>query len=164
MSLLVGLKRLLRYRYLQLLRLKSSSHSLALGLALGAYVGCLPALPALPLQTLLALALACVFRVSKLAALLGTLVSNPFNWIIFYWAQYKIGTLIIPMDFRIDPLSVQINDLVSLGLKGVAVLIVGGAILGIPVGLLTYAVSLPLIRSYRKRRALRMLRKRTSPS
>lgn len=162
MSVLVRLKRLVRYSYLKVLRLKTSSHSIALGLALGVYGGCLPALPGLPLQTLVGLALAFIFRASKIAALLGTWISNPFNWVVFYWAEYKIGSLIIPMDVKIDPLSMSIHDLVSLGIKGIFVLVVGGAILGLPLGLLTYMISLPLIRDYRKRRALRLLRKRTS--
>lgn len=162
MSVIVRLKRLVRYNYLKVLRLRTSSHSIALGLALGAFGGCLPALPGLPLQSLVGLALAFIFRASKIAALLGTWVSNPFNWVLFYWAEYKIGSLIIPLDIKIDPLSMNIQELVSLGAKGILVLMIGGAILGIPIGLLTYAISLPLIRSYRKRRALRLLRKRTT--
>lgn len=164
MSMLLRLKRLVRYNYLRALRLKTSSHSLALGLALGVYGGCLPALPGLPLQTLAGLTLAFVFRASKVAALLGTWISNPLNWVFFYWAEYKIGSLIIPLNLKIDPLSMKIEDLVSLGVKGVMVLVLGGAMLGVPLGLLTYAISLPLIRNYRKRRALRLLRKRTSLS
>lgn len=162
MNAYTRIKRLIRYNYLKVLRLKTSSHSIALGLALGAFGGCLPALPAIPLQSLVGLALAFIFRASKIAALLGTWVSNPFNWVFFYWAEYKIGSLIIPLDIKIDPLSMNIQELVSLGAKGILVLMIGGAILGIPIGLLTYAISLPLIRSYRKRRALRLLRKRTT--
>lgn len=164
MSVFIRIKRLVRYNYLKVLRLKTSSHSIALGLALGVYGGCLPALPGLPLQSLVGLLLAFVFRASKIAALVGTWISNPLNWFVFYWAEYKIGSLIVPMNLKIDPLSMNIHDLVSMGMKGILVLVVGGAILGLPLGLLTYAVSLPLIRSYRRRRALRLLRKRTSLS
>lgn len=164
MSVFIRIKRLVRYNYLKVLRLKTSSHSIALGLAVGVFGGCLPALPGLPLQSLVGLLLAFVFRASKIAALVGTWISNPLNWFVFYWAEYKIGSLIIPMDLKIDPLSMNIHDLVSMGMKGILVLVVGGAILGLPLGLLTYVVSLPLIRDYRRRRALRLLRKRTSLS
>ncbi|WP_027367813.1 DUF2062 domain-containing protein [Desulfocurvibacter africanus] len=164
MNVIFNLKRLVRYNYLKVLRLKTSSHSIALGLALGVYGGCLPALPGLPLQSIIGLLLAFIFRASKIAALVGTWISNPLNWFVFYWAEYKIGRLIIPVNIRIDPLSMNIQDFVSVGMKGVLVLLIGGAILGLPLGLLTYIVSLPLIRNYRRRRALRLLRKRTSLS
>ncbi len=164
MSVFSNLKRLVRYNYLKVLRLKTSSHSIALGLALGVYGGCLPALPALPLQSIIALLLAFLFRASKIAALVGTWVSNPFNWVFFYWAEYKIGSLFIPVDMRIDFPSMGVQGFVSIGMKGLLVLLIGGAILGLPLGALTYAVSLPLIRNYRRRRALRLLRKRTSLS
>jgi len=82
------LKRRVKYYYLKLLRLKGDPHDLAMGMALGVFAG---TLPALPFQSALAIALALLFRASKITALLGTWISNPLNWYFLYFYSYKIG-------------------------------------------------------------------------
>jgi hypothetical protein len=80
--------RFLRRHYLQWARLEGDPGNLALGIALGVFAG---VMPVIPFQTILALSLALVFRASKVAAALGTWVSNPLTWTFLYYASYKLG-------------------------------------------------------------------------
>ena len=52
-------------------------------------------MPILPFQIALAVLLALIFRGSKIAAALGTWISNPLNWYFLYLYSYKIGAAIL---------------------------------------------------------------------
>ena len=80
--------RLIRRDYLQWVSLEGDPNNLALGIALGVFAG---VMPVIPFQTVLALTLALLFRASKVAAALGTWVSNPLTWTFLYYTNYKLG-------------------------------------------------------------------------
>ncbi len=86
------LQRQIRYYYLRFIRLRGEPHELALGMAFGILSGLMPILP---FQTAAALALAMLFKGSKITAALGTWVSNPLNWYFLYYYSYKLGALIL---------------------------------------------------------------------
>ena len=92
-NFLFSVGRWIRYWYLRIVRIKASPHTVARGMAVGVFVGCLPVIP---FQTVIALALAVVLRCNKLAAALGTWVSNPLNVPFFYYGLYKVGIFFIP--------------------------------------------------------------------
>lgn len=52
-------------------------------------------MPILPFQTAVAVALAILFKGSKITAALGTWVTNPFNWYFLYYYSYKLGALML---------------------------------------------------------------------
>jgi uncharacterized protein (DUF2062 family) len=106
------IKRRLRYYYLKLIRLKGQPKDLALGMALGVLAG---SMPILPLQTWLALTLAFIFRASKIAAMLGTWISNPLNWYFLYLFSYKIGAWILGLEQRGKTISAVIYTIKSGG-------------------------------------------------
>jgi uncharacterized protein (DUF2062 family) len=83
-----GFGRVWRYLILRLLRLKASPHKAALGFAAGAAVSFTPFIG---FHFILAAALAFVTRGSLIAALLGTIVGNPFTFPIIFTASYWIG-------------------------------------------------------------------------
>jgi uncharacterized protein (DUF2062 family) len=156
-----NLRRLFRYSYLRVLRQRATPHQLALGLSFGVFGGCMPVLPGLPFQTAVGFLLAFVFRASKLAAVIATWVSNPFNWIFFYYVQYRIGHWLLPsVEVNFDPANLKVSDLMAIGWQTVMVLTLGGVVIGIPSGLATYFIFLPLIRRYRRRRSLKILEKK----
>jgi uncharacterized protein len=84
--------RTLKYLHLRFIRLRGQPHEIALGIALGIFAG---AMPIVPFQTAFAVFLALLFKGSKIAAALGTWISNPLNWYFFYFYSYKIGAWII---------------------------------------------------------------------
>ncbi len=151
------LKRLIRFYYLKILRLNASPYQIAMGVASGVFGGCFPVLPGLPLQTAIAVAAAFITRSNKLAAVIATWISNPFNWILFYYIQFKIGTFLLPIHVTFDPGTWQVSDFMEIGWQGITILMFGGFVLAIPLSIASYFITLFFVRRHRKRKALRML-------
>lgn len=155
-----------RLYWLKVLRIKAEPEVIARGVACGVFAGWLPVVPGVPFQIAVALILSFILKGSKIAAFLATWVSNPFNWVVFYYVTYKVGSFLSPfehMSIRIESFDIEaIKQLANVGWKGLVVMIIGGTIMGIPSGIATYFISLRFIRGYRKRRALRQMRKTTS--
>ncbi|MDD3310819.1 DUF2062 domain-containing protein [Pseudodesulfovibrio sp.] len=150
-------KRWTRYWYLRLMRQNSSPQNLALAMALGMFIG---ALPIIPFQSIVVIALAFAMRVNKLAAWLATCYSNAATMVPFYYFLYLVGSAFTPFHVAFDPARLEMKQLLSAGWEVFAVMFTGGLVFGVPASVLTYFVSLYLIRGYRRRRALRQLRKR----
>ncbi len=154
-----GSRRWLRYWYLRLMRQNSSPKNLAAAMALGMFIG---AMPIIPFQSVVVIALAFVFRVNKLAAWLATCYSNAATMVPFYYFLYKIGIAVTPFhDVQFDPSKLEMEQMIHAGWEVFSVMFAGGFAFGVPATLLTYFLSLFIIRRYRQRRAIRLLRKRT---
>lgn len=117
-------------------------HTLALGLAIGVFVGFLPIMG---VQTWVALPLAMILRGNKMLAVAGVWISNPVTFLPFYYACYRFGLLLYE---PIHPLSVEqfqnllrgatLSGFLELGEALVVPLSVGGVALGSFFGVLTY--------------------------
>ncbi len=153
-----AVKRSLRYNYLKIMRLKASTHAVALGLAVGVFVGFLPVIP---FQTVIALTLAFLVRGSKIPAALGTWVSNPVNMIPFYAMLFYVGRFLLPgvetpeLNFH----HLELESMIHQGWGLVVVMFVGGLVLGIPAAFVTYVVTFRAVNSYRQKRMIRLIRK-----
>ncbi len=77
-----------------ILQLKDTPHSIALGTAIGIFIGLTPTFG---IQMLLVIAVACLtqpfFRFNRFAALVAVYISNPFTMIPIYWMNYRIGAI-----------------------------------------------------------------------
>lgn len=154
------LKRSSRYWYLRILRQKSTPRELAFALALGVFIG---ALPIIPFQSIVVIALAFVFRVNKLAAWLATCYSNAFTMAPFYYFLFLVGNFFLPFKgLQFDPSQLEMAQLIQSGWQLFSVIFAGGLIFGIPATFLTYFLSHLLIRRCRERRAIRILQKKSS--
>lgn len=150
-------KRTLRYNYLRVMRLKASTHSVAMGLAVGVFVGFLPVIP---FQTIVALSLAFVFRASKIPAALGTWISNPVNLIPFYTMLYYVGRMIMPVDTpELDFHHLELKAMIEQGWGLVVVMFTGGLILGVPGAFITYILTFKAVNRYRQKRMIRLIKK-----
>jgi len=152
--------RLIRYYYLRFIRLRGDPRELALGMAFGIFTGMMPVMP---FQMALSVALALVFKGSKITAALGTWVSNPLNWYFLYYFSYKLGACILGMEgsstvfatimdmVRSDVESMVIVEkiLQSGGLMAAAFLL-GGVIMGTVVALPSYFVFLYIFKRIRR--------------
>lgn len=69
-------------------RLHGDPHYVAMGVAIGVFVA---VTPTIPFHTVLVISLTCLFRASLPAAYLGAWLSNPFTVIFLYLACYKVG-------------------------------------------------------------------------
>ena len=71
----------------------NSAHSIAMGLALGIFIG---VLPTFGFQMIPALALSLRFKINKLAAAAGVWVTNPLTVIPIYSFNYWVGANLFP--------------------------------------------------------------------
>ena len=87
----MGIKRSVRYIKHRLLRVADSTHSIALGLAIGFGVSFTPILGTHFIQAGI---LAYIFRGNIFAAMMGTFVGNPWTFPFFWWAGYSFGSFL----------------------------------------------------------------------
>ncbi|THB64047.1 MAG: DUF2062 domain-containing protein [Desulfovibrio sp.] len=170
------LKRIIRFYYLRIIRLRTSAHSIALGIALGVFIGCLPIIP---FQSVVVLALAFIFRANKVAAFVCTFFSNALTMIPFYAVLYLIGSFVLQIfgvsvaeDMRtfdqlvakfsqmFNPDDMSMRDLIRGSWELFLVLMTGGVILGVPWSIGMYFLGRKTVLGYRRRRAQRMMRRR----
>lgn len=162
-------KRWARYQYLRIMRMNATPYSVAMGMAVGIFAGFMPIVP---LQTTLTVLLCLPLRGNPVVGFMGTWISNPFNWVPFYYFLYIVGRAMVPWDvpdmqleqFKVLLQTLDVREFASFGkdiLECFKVMILAGAVLGIPASVATYFLTYKAVVRYRKRRALRLLRKRT---
>ena len=129
-------------------QLEGNPHYIAMGMAVGVFVSILPIIP---LQTIVAIALAFMVRGSKSAAALGTWVSNPLTVALVYYANYKLGCLLLGYATTRDSIAFDsFAQLMALGIEVTWAMIVGGALIGAVLGVLAYFITFRLFRSLRR--------------
>ncbi|SBV95691.1 conserved membrane hypothetical protein [uncultured delta proteobacterium] len=159
--MLEKLKRFIRYWYLRLVRIQATPHNIAMGLAAGVFVGLLPVLP---FQTIIAVALAFVVRGSKIAAALGTWISNPLNWVPVYMLFYYVGKAVVPFDVPpFNPSQLEMTEMLEMGWKFFAVMMVGGLVVATPSSIVSYFIAFKGVQAYRVRRQARLRRAPAAP-
>lgn len=147
-----------RYAYLRVVRIKAPAESIALGLALGVFAG---ALPFLSLQMVIAVSLALLLRGNIVAAALGTWWTNPFNWAVVFPLMYLLGKVFVPID--LEPVSVSellqlpLLDVLRTGWRWLLITTLGSCIVGTPLSVATYFITLRVVRAYHDARATRRL-------
>ena len=123
----------------QIRTLQGEPHYIALGMAIGVFAAITPTVP---LQTVMAVTLALVFKASKPAAIMASLVANPITIPIFYVGSYKLGALLsggaLPKEIRYE----SVLELLQLGAGVTIALLTGGVLLGLAAGSLTYVLAL----------------------
>ena len=146
-----------RYIYLRLIRLRDQPNELALGMAIGIFTGMTPTIP---LHTVVAVALALIFKASKITAAVGTWICNPLTVYPIYKYSYKIGSFILGFDHNekiLRPLMEAINNIRLLdiattiaGAGGMvaAAFLLGGILLGVMFSVPSYFLSFHCFRVF----------------
>jgi len=145
--------------------LRGDPHELALGMAFGVFTGMMPIMP---FQIAGAVALAILFKGSKITAALGTWISNPLNWYFLYYTSYKLGAFILGLKGNNEILSsvmaafqsgedsmAIVGKILGAGSLTVAAFLFGGLIMGMVASFPTYFIFLPVFRRIRNWRELR---------
>ena len=152
-----------KYYYLRFLRLQGDPHSLALGVAIGLFVGITPTIP---LHGAIIIVLAWLLRGNILAALIAaTVISNPLTWLPQYYFSWKVGNWLLPGHLSWEQIQALLNLFASgtgfkqclallwqLGSLAAAVMLVGGVLLAIPFACAGYLLALKFFRAIRKKR------------
>lgn len=86
------LKRFFR-KLIEIVKQKDTPHRIALGMALGIFVGILPIMG---IQMTIVALIALPLRGNLKAAVAGVWISNPITFLPMYWGYYKFGLLFFP--------------------------------------------------------------------
>ena len=134
-------------------KLEGDPHYIAMGMAIGVFVGITPTMP---FHTVIAVALAFILRGSKAAAAIGVWFCNPFTAPFFYLGSYKVGMFIFGNSAPFDIKYESILELIKLGMDVTMAMIAGGIILGILPGIVAYFITRKIIATIRSRRTTGM--------
>jgi uncharacterized protein len=157
--------RLIKKYYYKLIRADGSPHAIALGVALGLFLG-----TAIPLgQAVLAILFAIIFRANKVVAFAVTWVSNPYTTPFMYLGFCYLGSRILGTPLSYKEIEYRIKDIFTsfsfekcwdTGFYILLSYIVGGAIIGGIAAIAGYFISKKLVIKYKKLRKTRMLKRR----
>lgn len=135
--------------YSRFLKIRGNPREIALGFALGLFVGMTPFMGA---HTIIAVFFAAIFGCNKISAAIAVWISNPFTAPIVYPVTYFVGSLItrhgngggpIP-DFSGSKILFMLQK--SPGILWT--LILGGIIIGIPLSVIGYKLSFTAVKKY----------------
>jgi len=138
-----GLENFTRHYFRKIIQsfkdLHGNPHYLAMGMAIGVFVGMTPTFP---LHTVIAVPLSHLARGSKRAAMLGVWISNPLTLPFCYYAAYKLGMWVMDKPSPFTTLNLKtVSDLLDLGIEIIAAMMLGGLILGGICGIAAYALT-----------------------
>lgn len=138
--------------YQRFLKLRGEPHAIAMGLALGFFVGLSPLMG---LHSVIAVAMAALFKWSKIAAIIGVFITNPLTAPFVYPVTYTLGAAVLGNPVSLGAGGLNLGDVLHSSPQVLANLFVGGGILGLAGGAASYVVAIRTIRRYRRRRQLR---------
>ena len=149
-----GWTRALKYTWQRTIRLNGSAHSIALGLAAGAFVS---ASPFIGMHLLIAALIAWVFGGNIIASAVGTWAGNPLSFPFIWLTTFNIGHLMLGSEDKAGDLpelsfGLFIDAPMSALLPVILPMAVGGLVVGTVMAVATYYPSLWAVRFYQKRR------------
>ncbi len=153
----LGFFRQFKLNLIRLVRLRAEPDAIARGMALGLFIGMTPTFG---IQMFLALFFAFLLRQNKIAALIGVWSTNPLTAPFIYGLEYEIGRALLGMSRPHAPLQFTLEALTGLGWQFAAPLCLGSLVLGIPVSLIGYALTIRFIPSLQQCRIPRWPRHR----
>jgi uncharacterized protein (DUF2062 family) len=129
--------------------LPGEPHYVAKGMAIGIFVSITPTIP---FHTLIALALAFIFRASKIAAAIGVWFSNPLTIPIFYFASFQVGRFLFGNLAACSGACESITNLLKLGVEVALATIVGGVVVGLGPATAAYFITRTIVVRMKSRR------------
>ena len=153
----LGFFRQFKLNLIKLVRLRVEPDEIARGMALGLFIGMTPTFG---IQMILALIFAFIFRQNRIAALIGVWNTNPVTAPFIYGTEYEIGRVLLGMPYPDANIEFTFEAMKQLGWQLASPLCLGSLVLGIPVTIIGYALTLHLIPFLRKWRIPRWPRRR----
>jgi uncharacterized protein (DUF2062 family) len=145
---LIGIVRKLYERFI---RIRGNPREVALGLALGVFVGMTPTMG---VQMPIAIFFAACCKWSKLSAAIGVWISNPLTAPLIYGVTYITGAKLMSMDpmfnMPLSPAWSALKVLLQKAPQAFGAMTVGGAIIGLPLAIISYYLSYAAVEKYQK--------------
>ncbi len=152
-----GIRRFARYFYNRFIRLHGSPEQIAWGAAVGFFVAMTPTMG---IQMCLAVPIAALFKINKVAAAATVWLTNPVTAPFIYGVNYMMGAKILGYPLKAPFFSNPSWDTFWYSGKSVFLsLMMGGTITGIAVGVAGYFLILGMVRVAREK-ARRLIQKR----
>lgn len=137
--------------YERFLKIRGTPQEIALGFALGLFVGMSPYLG---FQMAIAIFLAALFEWNKIAAAVGVWISNPVTIPLIYPLTYLVGAKVMGMQevyhfpHAMDP--AWILDMIRSTPEILSILTLGGILLGIPLAVGGYFFAYTTVNKYQE--------------
>ena len=141
------IKRFVAYYWLRLARLPGSTYAISAGFACGSMVSFSPLLG---LHFLLAIIFAFVIRGNIIAALFGTAIGNPITFPFIWSLIYNIGAFLTSKKDMVLQSNINIDLILNETYEVFLPMLIGSAVIAIPIWLTTYFVIYSLITSFKK--------------
>ena len=148
--------RFISYYKLKLARLPASNYAISSGFACGAMVSFTPLLG---LHFLLAIVFAFLIRGNIIAALTGTFVGNPLTFPFIWGLIYNIGIYTLDKSDKNLNNEINIEMILNQTYEIFFPMLIGGAILAIPIWLISYLITFSFVSSYKKSKIKKKLHK-----
>lgn len=160
----------LKYYYLKFIRLKGTPKALALGTAIGVFIGLTPTIP---FHTVLILALTFLTKSSGIAGIITSwIVCNPVTYLPIYYIALKIGNFVTPYTLSWHHIKRLVfafsqhhsfieacHKIAELGSEAIIVLLSGGILFALPFSIIAYYAAFHLFSKIDRRRKLRRERR-----
>ena len=150
-------RRTFRYISLRLVRVGGDSVHVALGFALGVFLG---VFPTFGLGIPLSLFLASLFRWNRVSAVLGSLVMNPLTTPFFWTLSGTLGAAIFRVDARKVLHSVQNGERLRSLTMGAGIYLAGNTIIALVSAAVGYFLAFRAVTLYREKKRERRRRLR----
>ncbi len=138
--------------YTRFFKIRGNPREIALGFALGIFVGMSPYMG---MHMVISVFFAALFKWNKISAAIGAWISNPATAPFIYSITYFIGSKVVKAKSGVDLLDEDMGiktllELITHTPKFFMILTIGGAILGIPVAIISYFIAYNAIVTYRE--------------
>lgn len=152
--------RMLKLIYYRFVRLRGTPEQISLGLSLGIFVGMTPFLG---VHTIISVALASLFKWSKITAAIGVMITNPLTAPLIYPATYKLGAMVTLFSNPSQWSKIfEPGGVIGLMKSSPMIFInlfVGGVIIGLPLSFVSYYVAMYALSRARRRLKIRKARR-----
>lgn len=142
-------RRIFRYVYLRLVRVGGDPHHIGMGFAVGVFLGIFPTFG---VGTPLALLIASLLRWNRIAAVLGSLVMNPFTTPFFWTLSGSLGAVIFRADAKKVLQSVGNGERMKSLSDAALIYLTGNTLIALAGAVVSYFVSRKLVTAYREKR------------
>ena len=141
------LRRFFSYYKFKLARLPASSYAVSAGFACGSMVSFTPLIG---FHFFLAIIFAYLLRANYIAALIGTIVGNPISFPFIWGLIYKVGAFIVDKPENNLRPNINFEIIVNQTYDIFFPMLVGGAVLAIPIWFITYFITYSFVSSFKK--------------
>lgn len=143
------MKNRLREFHDRFISLKGDPRKIAMGMAIGVFIG---VTPTIPFHTVLILFLTMFFRQNLTAAMLGAWIMNPLTIPFFYFAEYEIGKIVLGLQhLEIVLNTCSMDEILAAGWHIFYPLQIGGIILAPFFALPAYFITHRSVLAFRKK-------------